>query len=71
MTFKIPSMETTLFIFHNTNVIFSKPTIRLLGKSLMKQTIKIYNWLCAKRLSINAKRPELVLFHGKNKKVNT
>ena len=61
-------------VFHfadDTKVIFSNPNIRQLRKSLNKQITKIYDWLCANRLSLNAKKTELVLFHSKNKKVNT
>ena len=60
-------------VFHfadDANVIFSKPNIRQLRRSLNKQITKIYDCLCANRLSLNAKKTELVLSHSKSKKVN-
>ena len=53
----------------DTNVIFSKPNIGQLRKALNKQISIIFDWLCANRLSLNAKKTELMLFHSTHKQI--
>ena len=70
--FKNCILDNTAYHFaDDTNVIFSKRNIGQLKKALSKQIDTIYDWLCANRLSLNAKKTELVLFHSKNKVVTS
>ena len=53
----------------DTKVIFSKPNIGQLRNALDKQISIIFDWLCANRLSLNAKKTELMLFHSTHKQI--
>ena len=52
----------------DTNVIFSRSNIKQLKKALSTQISIIVDWLCANRLSLNAKKLSLCYFTAKTKK---
>ena len=55
--FKNCILDNTAYHFaDDTNVIFSKRNIGQLRKALSKQISTICDWLCANRLSLNAKK---------------
>ena len=54
----------------DTNILFSHTSLRVIRKSLSKELVNVFDWLCANRLSLNAKKTELVLFKPSNKKAD-
>ena len=52
-----------------TIVIFSKHNMVQLRNALNKQISIIFDWLCANRLSLNAKKTEPMLFHSTHKQI--
>ena len=52
----------------DTNILLSQLSLKALRKSLSRELRNVFDWLCANRLSLNAKKTELVLFKPRAKK---
>lgn len=54
-------------IYHSaddTNLIHSCTDLKLLGKQVKEDLVLLFDWLCANKLSLNADKTELIIFHG-------
>ena len=54
----------------DTNLIGSHKNIKTLTKSMNKDLACLFDWLCANRLSLNAKKTEIILFRPNNNIIN-
>ena len=62
------SKELKFYLFaDDTNIYFESNELKSLEKIMNKELMKLYEWLCINRLSLNISKTNFVVFHVKNK----
>ena len=62
------SKELKFYLFaDDTNIYFESNELKSLEKIMNKELMKLYEWLCINRLSLNISKTNFVVFHAKNK----
>ena len=62
------SKELKFYLFaDDTNIFLESNDLKSLEKTMNKELLKLYEWLCINRLSLNITKTNFVIFHAKNK----
>ena len=62
------SKELKFYLFANdTNIFLESNDLKSLEKTMNKELLKLHEWLCINRLSLNITKTNFVIFHAKNK----
>ena len=61
------SKELKFYLFaDDTNIFLESNDLKSLEKTMNKELLKLYEWLCINRLSLNITKTNFVIFHAKN-----
>ena len=62
------SKELKFYLFaDDTSIFLESNDLKSLEKTMNKELLKLYEWLCINRLALNITKTNFVIFHAKNK----
>lgn len=70
----LPNISSKLkfYLFaDDTNIYLESNDLRTLEKTMNKELLKLYEWLCINRLSLNISKTNFVIFHPNIKPINS